>query len=103
MDADGLKERFEPFGAVTVKRMYGGHRVYAEDLCFAVESGGEVFLKVDARSQPDIFRRRLAVHLRGQGQADDDVLLAPSGKSARRGRRTHPLGRAGARGGAVRG
>ncbi len=53
MDADGLKELFQPFGAVTVKRMFGGHGVYAEGLCFAVESGGEVFLKVDARSQPD--------------------------------------------------
>ncbi|HME85356.1 MAG TPA: TfoX/Sxy family protein [Roseiarcus sp.] len=53
MDADGLKELFAPFGGVTVKRMFGGHGVYAEGLCFAVESGGEVFLKVDARSQPD--------------------------------------------------
>ena len=53
MDADGLKALFAPFGAVTVKRMFGGHGVYAEGLCFAVESGGEVFLKVDARSQPD--------------------------------------------------
>ena len=52
MEAAGLKELFEPFGAVTVKRMFGGHGVYAEGLCFAVESGGEVFLKVDARSQP---------------------------------------------------
>jgi DNA transformation protein and related proteins len=52
MDADGLKELFAPFGAVTIKRMFGGHGVYAEGLCFAVESGGEVFLKVDARSQP---------------------------------------------------
>jgi DNA transformation protein and related proteins len=53
VDADGLKELFAPFGMVTVKRMFGGHGVYAEGLCFAVESGGEVFLKVDARSQPD--------------------------------------------------
>ncbi len=53
MEAAGLKELFEPFGAVTVKRMFGGHGVYAEGLCFAVESGGEVFLKVDAQSQPD--------------------------------------------------
>ncbi len=48
-----MKELFEPFGAVTVKRMFGGHGVYAEGLFFAVESGGEVFLKVDAQSQPD--------------------------------------------------
>jgi DNA transformation protein and related proteins len=53
MDAEGLKELFQPFGGVTVKRMFGGHGVYAQDLCFAVESGGEVFLKVDAQSQPD--------------------------------------------------
>ena len=33
--------------------MFGGHGVYAQDLCFAVESGGEVFLKVDAQSQPE--------------------------------------------------
>ena len=86
MDADGLKELFKPFGAVTVRRMFGGHGVYAEGLCFAVESGGEVFLKVDAQSATGFFRRRLlAVHLRGQGQADDDVLLAPFGESARGG------------------
>ena len=52
MNADGLKELFEPFGAVAVKRMFGGHGVYAEGLCFAIESEGEVFLKADARSQP---------------------------------------------------
>ena len=53
MDADGLKALFEPFGVVSVKRMFGGHGVYAEDLCFAIEQGGEVFLKVDAQSQAD--------------------------------------------------
>jgi DNA transformation protein len=53
MNADGLKALFEPFVAVTVKRMFGGHGVYAEGLCFAIESGGEVFLKVDAGSQSE--------------------------------------------------
>jgi DNA transformation protein len=52
LDADGLKDLFKPFGAVEVKRMFGGHGVYAEGLCFAIESHGEVFLKVDAGSQP---------------------------------------------------
>jgi DNA transformation protein len=32
--------------------MFGGSGVYAEGLCFAIESGGEVFLKVDSLSQP---------------------------------------------------
>jgi DNA transformation protein and related proteins len=52
MDAEGLKALFEPFGLVTVKPMFGGHGVYIEGLCFAIEHGGEVFLKVDAESQP---------------------------------------------------
>jgi DNA transformation protein len=52
MDADDLKALFAPFGAVAVKRMFGGSGVYAEGLCFAIESGGEVFFKVDSLSQP---------------------------------------------------
>jgi DNA transformation protein and related proteins len=53
MTPEALKEIFKPFGEVAVKRMFGGAGVYAEDLCFAIESDGEVFLKVDAVSQPD--------------------------------------------------
>ncbi len=52
MNADGLKELFAPFDAVEVKRMFGGAGVYAEGLCFAIEHGGEVFLKVDPDTQP---------------------------------------------------
>jgi DNA transformation protein len=52
MDADGLKQLFEPFGEATVKRLFGGHGVYAEGVCFAIEQGGEVFLKVDSLSKP---------------------------------------------------
>ncbi len=51
MNADGLKELFEPFAAVNVKRMFGGHGVYAEGLCFAIEAQGEVFLKVDGETE----------------------------------------------------
>jgi DNA transformation protein and related proteins len=52
MDAEGLKALFEPFGSITVKRMFGGAGIYAEGLCFAIELKGEVFLKTDALSQP---------------------------------------------------
>jgi DNA transformation protein and related proteins len=52
MDAERLKALFEPFGLVTVRGMFGGHGVYIEGLCFAIEHGGEVFLKVDAESKP---------------------------------------------------
>ncbi len=52
MNADGLKALFAPFGAVAVKRMFGGHGVYSEGLCFAIEIKGEVFLKADAQIEP---------------------------------------------------
>jgi DNA transformation protein len=52
MDADGLRTLFGPFGEVSVKRMFGGYGVYADGLCFAIEQGGDVFLKTDADSQP---------------------------------------------------
>ena len=64
MDAEGLKDLFAPFGPVAVKRMFGGHGVYADGLCFAIQSGGEVYLKTDddtkaefvtAGSQPFIY------------------------------------------------
>ena len=53
MDAEALKALFEPFGSVTVKRMFGGTGIYAEGLCFAIEADGEVFLKTDALSRAD--------------------------------------------------
>ena len=53
MDAEDLKALFEPFGSIIVKRMFGGSGIYADGLCFAVESGGEVFLKTDSLSRAD--------------------------------------------------
>ena len=53
MDAEGLKALFEPFGPVPVKRMFGGVGIYAEGLCFAIEAGGEIFLKTDSFSRAD--------------------------------------------------
>src|ERR1700719_1840078 len=52
MDAESLKALFEPFGPVTVRRMFGGSGIYAEGLCFAIEADGDVYIKVEALSQP---------------------------------------------------
>jgi len=49
--ADEILELFAPFANVQVKRMFGGHGVYAEGFCFALEMGGEVFLKVDTETR----------------------------------------------------
>jgi DNA transformation protein and related proteins len=52
MTADGLRALFAPLGAVAVKPMFGGHGVFSEGLCFAIEIKGEVFLKADAQLEP---------------------------------------------------
>jgi DNA transformation protein and related proteins len=50
MDRARIEELFEPFAAVSVKRMFGGHGVYADGLFFAIEAGGEIYLKADRHS-----------------------------------------------------
>jgi DNA transformation protein and related proteins len=51
MDAASIAELFHPIGSVRLKRMFGGHGIYADDLFFALESAGEIFLKTDAVTQ----------------------------------------------------
>jgi DNA transformation protein len=55
VDREALEALFEPFGPVSVKRMFGGAGIYADGLCFALELGGEVFVKVDAETEA-VFR-----------------------------------------------
>jgi DNA transformation protein and related proteins len=50
MDAEGLKELFEPLGPVTVKRMFSGHGIYADGWCFALSLRGDIYLRTDADS-----------------------------------------------------
>jgi DNA transformation protein len=56
MDADFIHELFAPFGAVTVKPMFGGIGVYAEGLLFALAFDSTLYLRVDAASIPDFER-----------------------------------------------
>lgn len=67
MDAEGLKELFAPFAPVSVKRMFSGHGVYADGVCFALNLRGDIFLKADslteqrfaeAGSQPFVYEGR---------------------------------------------
>ena len=41
---------FAPFGAVEIKRLFSGHGIYADGLCFAVELRGEIRVRGDAAS-----------------------------------------------------
>ncbi len=55
MDREGLEELFAPFAAVSVRRMFSGHGVYSDGLCFALDLGGEVYLKADSETEPDFI------------------------------------------------
>lgn len=51
MDAEGIREVFADVMAVRIRRMFGGHGVFDGDTMFALEVGGEIYLKTDAQTQ----------------------------------------------------
>jgi hypothetical protein len=103
MDAESLKALFEPFGPVAVKRMFGGHGVYAAGLCFAIEATAR-FPEGGRSLPPDLRGGRVdAVHLQRPRQGHADVVLALAGDRPRRNRGASPLGRNRSGGGATRG
>jgi DNA transformation protein len=53
LDREELEELFAPFAVVSARRMFSGHGVYLDGLCFALSIGGEVYLKVDAETQTE--------------------------------------------------
>jgi DNA transformation protein len=56
VDPEFIRELFAPFGAVTVKRMFGGAGIWSDGLMFAPVFDGAIFLKVDDASIPDFER-----------------------------------------------
>lgn len=56
MNRERIEELFAPFGPVAVKRMFGGHGIYADALFFALEAKGEIYLKADAQTTPQFER-----------------------------------------------
>ncbi|WP_419901200.1 TfoX/Sxy family protein [Kiloniella sp.] len=40
-----------PLGHVSVKPMFGGHGLYFEDIMFALEAYGEIYLKTDKETE----------------------------------------------------
>ncbi len=56
MDHDFIRELFEPFRPVAVKRMFGGAGIYAEGLMFALVFDGVIYLRIDEASIPDFER-----------------------------------------------
>jgi DNA transformation protein len=50
--AEHCAELLAPLGPVRVKRMFGGHGVYVDDLFVAIVVGETLYLKADAETAP---------------------------------------------------
>ena len=48
VDAEFIHDLFQPFGAVSVRRMFGGAGLFADGVMFGLVSGGQIYLKADA-------------------------------------------------------
>ena len=60
MDPDTIQELFAGFGAVSVRRMFGGAGLYADGVMFGLLSDGQIFLKADAATIPAFEREGCA-------------------------------------------
>ena len=52
MDREGLAELFAAFGPVSVRRMFSGFGLYADDVCFSLFLRGELYFKADETTVP---------------------------------------------------
>ena len=60
MAPEDIVELFAVFGAVTVRRMFGGAGIYAQETMFGLVHDGVIYLKVDAHNSPAFEREDLA-------------------------------------------
>lgn len=51
MIAEDIHDLLGPHQPVTLRRMFGGHGIYADGVIFGIEADGEIFLKVDAENR----------------------------------------------------
>jgi DNA transformation protein and related proteins len=56
---DDIQELFSAFGAVAVRRMFGGAGIYADGTMFALVADGVIYLKSDELSTPAFERENL--------------------------------------------
>ena len=59
MTPDEIQELFSAFGAVAVRRMFGGAGIYAHGTMFALVADGIIYLKADELSTPAFERESL--------------------------------------------
>jgi DNA transformation protein len=52
LEAEALADIFGDFGPIRTRRMFSGTGIYRDDVMFAIEVGGTLYLKTDATSRP---------------------------------------------------
>jgi DNA transformation protein len=60
LDPDTIQDLFRDFGAVSVRRMFGGAGLYAEGVMFGLVSDQQIYLKADAATAQDFSREGCA-------------------------------------------
>jgi DNA transformation protein and related proteins len=60
VDSDTIQELFAVFGAVQVRRMFGGAGIYAEGVMFGLVSDGQIFLKANTANAQYFVREGCA-------------------------------------------
>jgi DNA transformation protein len=59
LSPEDIRELFAAFGSVSVRRMFGGAGIYAENTMFGLVDEGVIYLKVDAENTPAFDRENL--------------------------------------------
>jgi len=57
--ADFVAEQMASLGAITVRRMFGGHGLYCDGLFIAILTGEQLYFKADAQTQAAFEARAL--------------------------------------------
>ncbi len=52
MDGEAIGDLFASLGPIRTRKMFGGQGIYRDDLMFALEAGGDLYLKADAQTSP---------------------------------------------------
>jgi DNA transformation protein len=52
MDREDIAELFSAFGPVSIRRVFSGFGIYADDVCFSLFLRGELYLKADSTTTP---------------------------------------------------
>ena len=58
VDVEFIHDLFQPFGAVSVRRMFGGAGLFADGVMFGLVSGGQIYFKADATTVTSFEREQ---------------------------------------------